>query len=549
MDHESTEYLARTIDEELSSSADKASQSGVSVYLSPETLLKGRYKVGKKLGEGGMGVVYHAEDTELKQAIAIKVLKNVTSANPEAVKKLKKEALVAMKLSHPGILRLINFEQDGDCAFLLMEYVKGRPLCDVLLATANKTIPPEAVAKIGMKTAEALAYAHMMHVIHRDIKPSNLMLTDNGEVTLMDFGIARALFEGDETRPVIAGTLSYIAPEIFRGEQPDPRADIYALGLSMYEFLSGKTAVRGSSAKEIIDQHLDGGFAVIEGVDPILMNIIFQAIEKQPNARYQSATEMAVALARYLGIDDGAKLDRQRKMMEYDKRKIKRQLEDIEREKKKLKTESRRQNNRYSSSSTHDLTSAKNATGATTGSFVTLVLAALLAGLAADLTTALLLSFDMISFSQEKTLSRIALMLSMAIIVGGPTGFFYGLKNGITAFVIALIAGIFAYSAGSVVSDYAFEAELWSLYDLVPIITIGLPSAIGISICFALFEEDRKNRMESFLPTFLALMILLLLAENDLPEQFVNVENSDYLYLPLISIFCWLSIKIWKNKR
>jgi len=275
------------------------------------SVLAGRYKINAKIGEGGMGMVYRGFDNQLGQDVAIKLLKRNMSQDRKAVENLKQEAQVAMMLTHPSIMRLINFEQAGEYAFLLMEFVRGETLDSLAAKSPGKKLDQQTVGVIGYKVCQALEYAHDKNVIHRDIKPANIMINKAMDgIKLMDFGIARALMMASDEKHPIAGTISYIAPEIFEGAPPDPRVDIYALGLTLYELLAGSHPFQGKTVKEIIDQHFNCKPSVLEGVDRNLANIVFQCVEKKPNARYQTAKDVKNAFAKYLDIDEGAKVTR-----------------------------------------------------------------------------------------------------------------------------------------------------------------------------------------------------------------------------------------------
>ncbi len=332
MDKEETERLAHTIDESLVLPKDEGY-----VTLASGDRLADRYVVDKLLGEGGMGLVYKGIDSQLNQPIAIKLLKKGLSQNDVAVERLKQEAQVAMMLTHPSVMRLINFEKNGDYAFLLMEYVEGRPMDDML--KGGRKIAEKIVAQLAFRISEALDYAHEKGIVHRDIKPANIMVSPDGkQVKLMDFGIARTLTAGDGARPNIAGTIAYIAPEIFEGAAPDARVDLYALGMTMYELLAGKHPFRGAPVKEIIRRHMEEEPPPLDGVDRGLAHIVFQLIEKKPNARFRSAKELMSALARYLDIDEEARVRRMKKMVEYEQARLKSEMKRLEREKEALET-------------------------------------------------------------------------------------------------------------------------------------------------------------------------------------------------------------------
>jgi len=256
MNIDNSEDIGSRIDDTIASDM----KQGGDAYpeIGPGFTLSGRYRLDAKVGEGGMGQVFRGQDIKLARPIAIKLMKPKLSANREAVEMLRKEAQVSMMLSHPHIMRLINFEQDGKFTFLLMDFLPGKNLSDLRRNSPGGKLNARFAGMIGYEICKALEYAHKKNVIHRDIKPANIMIDDDlKSVKLMDFGIARTLMAGSGESPKIAGTLSYIAPEIFGGARPDQRSDIYALGLTLYELVSGINPFRGRIAQEVIDHLTD----------------------------------------------------------------------------------------------------------------------------------------------------------------------------------------------------------------------------------------------------------------------------------------------------
>ena len=203
-------------------------------------VLAGRYKIVRKLGEGGMGSVWLAEDQKLDgRKVAIKMLPVVLATNARAIQQLKAEAKVAMQLVHSNIVALRSFEDSDEGAFLVMDYVPGKTLEQIL--AEKETLSEEEVLRIFKPVAEALDYAHRHEVVHRDVKPSNVIVNEAGEPFIMDFGIAREM-KDTMTRVTgknSSGTLPYMSPEQLRGEEPAPAQDVYSLAATIYECLSG----------------------------------------------------------------------------------------------------------------------------------------------------------------------------------------------------------------------------------------------------------------------------------------------------------------------
>ncbi|OHB64076.1 MAG: hypothetical protein A2Y77_12385 [Planctomycetes bacterium RBG_13_62_9] len=208
------------------------------------SLLGGRYRVVRKLGEGGMGMVYLAEDAELDNTkVAIKFIPPTLAGNPRAVKGLVREAQIARKLSHPNIVRLHDLHTDGHQKFLVMEYIEGKTLEELLAAREDEKLTMEELLPIAGQIAAGLDYAHSLDppVLHRDLKPSNIMIDNHGVAKILDFGIAREMKDsvtrvtGQET----SGTLPYMSPQQLRGEPPSVAMDIYSLAAIFYECLCG----------------------------------------------------------------------------------------------------------------------------------------------------------------------------------------------------------------------------------------------------------------------------------------------------------------------
>jgi len=206
-----------------------------------DKLLAGRYRIIRKLGEGGMGMVYLAEDTELgNNKVAIKFIPPQLAGNARAIKNLKKEAQTAMQLSHPNIVRLHDMHTDGHQKFLVMEYIEGKTLEEALAEKDEGKLTLDELLPIAEQIAAGLDFAHSKKVLHRDLKPSNIMIAKDGTVKLLDFDIAREMKDSYTrvTGQKTSGTLPYMSPEQLMGEKPTPAMDIYSFGAVLYECLS-----------------------------------------------------------------------------------------------------------------------------------------------------------------------------------------------------------------------------------------------------------------------------------------------------------------------
>jgi serine/threonine protein kinase len=198
------------------------------------------YKIIRKAGEGGMGVVYKAEDTKLKREVAIKFLPRHVAVSEEERERFKIEAQAAAALNHPNIATIHSIEEvDGDI-FIVMEYIEGQELKDVETAYGDTLMPINDIINYIISIAEGLQAAHKKGIVHRDIKSSNIMISDEGQVKIMDFGLAKVRGSRHITKTgTILGTLYYMSPEQIQGEQVDHRTDIWSLGVVLYEMLTG----------------------------------------------------------------------------------------------------------------------------------------------------------------------------------------------------------------------------------------------------------------------------------------------------------------------
>ena len=261
-----------------------------------------RYEVEAPLGTGGMAEVWRGHDRVLNRTVAIKTLLPQFARDASFVDRFRREAQAAARLNHPGIVSVYDSGTDGDTPYIVMQYIEGRTLGDFL--GAGKTLPPGQAAKIAQDIAEALGVAHAHGVIHRDIKPANVMITREGKVLVMDFGIAR-LISGPETAPqtsAVLGTASYLSPEQAQGQSVDARSDIYALGVVLYELLTGRPPFTGDSPMAIAYKQVNATppapSSANPEVPPELDAVVMRALSKNPANRYQTGQEFADDLER-----------------------------------------------------------------------------------------------------------------------------------------------------------------------------------------------------------------------------------------------------------
>ncbi len=229
--------------------------------------LAGRFRVERLLGRGGMSAVWLARDLVLERHVAVKILHAKRLESAEAVERFEREARTLAALAHPGIVTVIDRGEHDGRPFIVFEYVRGHDLRTKIAAQGRLD---QAVAlAVCAQVADALAYAHAHGVIHRDVKPHNVLLTDDGVAKLTDFGIARILAEPSLTRVGrVLGTGEYLAPEQAAGEELDERADVYALGVMLFQCLTGETPYRGDGFVALAEQHLRAPVPSVRDVRP-----------------------------------------------------------------------------------------------------------------------------------------------------------------------------------------------------------------------------------------------------------------------------------------
>jgi serine/threonine protein kinase/Tfp pilus assembly protein PilF len=286
------------------------------VQLVPQEI--SHYRIIEKLGAGGMGEVFLAQDIRLDRKVAIKMLPAKSIGDQQAKKRLFREAKAAATLDHPNICSIYEVGEEGDCAFIVMQHIEGRTLSRII---KNNPLTPLEVVDIGIQAAQALAEAHSRGVIHRDIKPQNVIITPRGQVKILDFGLAKIMREvgaidtGEtESRLTdtgeVVGTVGYMSPEQLRDLPVDARSDLFSLGVMLYECATGRSAFVGSTkiqiSLQVIEVDPQRPSELSSDVPGELDNIILKAIAKDVEARYQSATAMLADLRRMEGILQGS---------------------------------------------------------------------------------------------------------------------------------------------------------------------------------------------------------------------------------------------------
>ena len=271
------------------------------------------YEIVSAIGSGGMGVVYRARDTRLGRNVALKVMATHIASDPMMRSRFETEVLAVASLSHPGILSIYELAVAGGIPFAVMELLEGRNLRERL---TGGPLPWREAAAIAAAIADALAAAHAKGIVHRDLKPENVFLTSDGQVKILDFGLALQRLEvvasegptNARTAPaMVLGTFGYMSPEQVTGDPVDGRTDIFALGCLLFEMLSGRQLFSGATPQEIIGRLLHDAAPDLSNIDtlapPELRGVVTRAVERDTARRFGSAEDMAAALRGDLSVN------------------------------------------------------------------------------------------------------------------------------------------------------------------------------------------------------------------------------------------------------
>lgn len=276
------------------------------MILYPGTMLQDRYEILEKIGSGGMSDVYKAKCHKLNRLVAIKVLKSEFTSDATFVSKFKMEAQAAAGLSHPNIVNIYDVVDEGDIHFIVMERVEGITLKSYITKKGHLEVK-EAIG-IAIQVASGIEAAHEQHIIHRDIKPQNMLISMDGKVKVADFGIARAVSSQTMNAATVVGSVHYISPEQARGGYSDERSDLYSLGITMFEMVTGHVPFEGDNTVTVALAHLEDPMpdprTLNPEVSPSLARIILKCTEKRPERRYPSAAAVISDLRRALLNDD-----------------------------------------------------------------------------------------------------------------------------------------------------------------------------------------------------------------------------------------------------
>lgn len=269
----------------------------------------GGYTIREEIGRGGMATVYRAHQLSMDRDVALKVLPPELLNQATSLDRFKREASIVARLEHRAIVPVHDYGEYQGIPYLVMRYMEGGSVDDMLVAGP---ISPERTLQIVLQIAPALDYAHRQGVLHRDLKPSNILLDANGDAYLTDFGIARLM--GHNTEPLtttgVVGTPSYMSPEQAQGHELDGRSDVYALGVVLFEMLTGVRPFEGETPYSVAVKHVTepppSPCAINPALSRAVENVLFKALEKKPENRYQTATALAEALKHAIEQADGA---------------------------------------------------------------------------------------------------------------------------------------------------------------------------------------------------------------------------------------------------
>ncbi|SHH84901.1 serine/threonine protein kinase [Caloranaerobacter azorensis DSM 13643] len=272
-------------------------------------LLGDRYEIVEKIGGGGMALVYKAKCKLLNRYVAIKVLRTEFINNEEFINKFRRESQAAASLSHPNIVNIYDVGVEGDIYYIVMEYVKGKTLKELIREKGRLSY--EETIDIAIQIARALSHAHKNHIVHRDIKPHNILVSDDGRIKVTDFGIAKAATTSTVTNTSnVIGSVHYFSPEQARGGYTNEKSDIYSLGIVMYEMVTGRVPFEGDSPISVAIKHIQEDIVTprqfVKTIPESLEKIILKCVEKDQSLRYDSAEELLKDLEKAKELKDGS---------------------------------------------------------------------------------------------------------------------------------------------------------------------------------------------------------------------------------------------------
>lgn len=273
-------------------------------------IISGRYELKEIVGTGGMSVVYRAWDLKYNREVAVKVLRREYIEDEDFIRRFNHEAQAASKMSHPNIVNMLDVGQDGEIRYIVMEYVKGQTLKELIRKSGR--IRPARAVQMTMRILAAVDHAHRNHIVHRDIKPQNILVDENGVVKVADFGIARlttsssTLTQNDGN---VLGSVHYFSPEQANGLVADEKSDLYSVGVVLYEMVTGQVPFDGDSPISVALKHVREAPRSTRTLNPEISRgldeVILKALDKDSSRRYQSAAEMAQDLKKAMRMPGG----------------------------------------------------------------------------------------------------------------------------------------------------------------------------------------------------------------------------------------------------
>lgn len=266
-------------------------------------LLNKRYRLLSPLGAGGMAVVYKAQDLALGRLVAVKILREPHSSDPDFLARFQQEARSAANLAHPNIVTVHDFGRDGGRNYIVMEFIEGKDLKTLIKEGAP--FKPDRALDLAIQICAGIGYAHRAGLVHCDVKPQNILVTPDGRVKVTDFGIAKALasLQPGETTDVVWGSPQYYSPEQAAGEAPTPASDVYSIGVVMYEMLAGRLPFVASTQQALAMMHLRDEPPRLTLFNPslpeTLERVVHKVLAKEPSARYRTADQLGRILISY----------------------------------------------------------------------------------------------------------------------------------------------------------------------------------------------------------------------------------------------------------
>jgi serine/threonine-protein kinase len=315
---ENLENLVCRLDSELNVQIEKSLSSGriitsvgdagvsqmPTTFMNVASALEGRFQILKELGRGGMGIVFQAYDKDLREQVAIKILSPILSTNTDALERLKREVSAARRVTHQNVIRIHDIAEMNGLHFVSMEFFQGQSLKEYI--KQHGSLSPIQAWQIAGQICDGLEAAHRGGIIHRDLKSQNIIINPAGQIKIIDFGLAHtAHLEGMTATGLIMGTPEYMAPEQVAGKRVDERADVYSLGIILYELFTGRVPFKGDSAIGVGFMQMKEEPPKPRDINPQISThverVILKALEKEPSRRYSSVSELKLELESSLG--------------------------------------------------------------------------------------------------------------------------------------------------------------------------------------------------------------------------------------------------------